>query len=312
MDPKVITVTMNPALDKTVTIDDFQVGGLNRVKTARLDPGGKGINVSKALSSYGIDQVALGVLGGRNGEKLLSMLKEYSFRKDFVMVQGETRTNLKIIDTTTGSVTEVNEPGQTIGTEDMKKLFNKMNKYLHKSELLVLSGSLPPEISDCFYTEVIQMAARFNARVILDADGSALKVGMESKPFAVKPNIHELERLTGKVLDTYDKIRIEAERLTRAGTEIVLVSMGEKGSVFHYRGNTWRVSPLPVEVKSAVGAGDAMVAALAYCLYKQLPPEDTARITVAAGCLTAAREGSETATWQEIQQVYEKVVIAEL
>jgi 1-phosphofructokinase len=312
MDPKIITVTMNPAIDKIVTAEDFAIGQLNRIKTIRMDPGGKGINASKALLSYGVEQIALGILAGKNGKTLLTMLKDYRFRKDFVMVPGETRINMKIKDLKTGMITEVNEPGNTLRNEDMETFFKKLKKYLPKSEIAILAGSLPPETPDCFYTAAIQMSAQLNSRVIFDADGSALKTGIQSKPHAIKPNLAELERLTGKVLDTYDKIRIEVTHLAKTGIQIILVSMGEKGAVFHSKGTTWRVSPLPVNVKSAIGAGDAMVAALSWCMLKDFSPEDTARITVAAGCLTAAEEGSEMARWQDIQQVYKKVVLEEL
>ncbi len=312
MDPKIITVTMNPAIDKILTIDEFATGQLNRIKSVRMDPGGKGINVSKALLSYGVEQVALGVLAGKNGRNLRNMLKDYKFKKDFVKAPGETRINLKIRDLKTGLITELNEQGNTVRTEDMELFFRKLRKYLPESEVTILAGSLPPETSDCFYTAAIQMSAQLKSRVIFDADGSALKLGVQSKPYAIKPNLAELERLTGKVLDTYEKIRIEVAKLAKTGIQIILVSMGERGAVFHSKGTTWRVSPLPVEVKSTIGAGDAMVAALSWCMLKEYSPEDTARITVAAGCLTAAEEGSDVARWQDIQQVYGKVVLDEL
>lgn len=312
MDPKIITVTMNPSIDKVVTVEDFSIGQTNRIVNERLDPGGKGINVSKALQTYGIDQVATGVLAGKNGKNLLSMLKTYKFRKDFLMVPGETRINLKIKDLKSGTITEVNEPGHPLRNEDIEKFFGKLRKYLRNSEIVIFSGSLPLDTTDCFYTAAIQMSAQLKNRVIFDADRSALKIGIQSKPHAIKPNLAELERLTGKVLDTYDKIRIEVIRLAKTGIETILVSMGEKGAVFHSNGTTWRVEPLEVEVKSTIGAGDAMVAALAYCMLNGLSPEETARITVAAGCLTVAEEGSQMASWQDIRKVYEKVNIIEL
>lgn len=312
MEPKIITVTLNPAIDKIMTAEDFTAGRLNRVKALQTDPGGKGINVSKALVSYGVEQVALGILAGKNGKNLLNMLKAYPFKKDFVMAPGETRVNMKIRDLKTGLITEVNETGTTVRNEDMELFFRKLKKYLPKSEIAILAGSMPYEITDCFYTAAIQLCAAQKNRVIFDADGLALKMGVQSKPYAIKPNLAELERLTGKELDTYDKIRIEIERLVKTGIQIVLVSMGERGAVFHGNGTTWYVSPLQVDVKSAIGAGDAMVAALSWCMLNEISPEDTARITVAAGCLTAAEEGSKVAQWKDIQQVYEKVALREL
>lgn len=312
MEPKIITVTMNPAIDKTIVIDAFQVGQLNRIKSTREDPGGKGINVSKAIATYGIRQVALGLLAGYNGKKLLNMLNQYHFQHDFTFVSGETRTNLKVLDITTRSITELNETGYLVQADDLNDFYIKLEKYLLKSEIMILSGSLPLSIPDYFYSTCIQMATRFNTRVILDADGAALREGIQAGPFAIKPNIYELERFTGKVLDTWDKIRIETVHLEKLGIKLIVISMGDQGAVFHYQGKTWHALPLPVEVKSTVGAGDAMVAALAYCIYKNLSAEDTVKISTAAGCLTAAKEGTEMAEWSEIHKVYNKVTLEEL
>lgn len=308
----IVTVTMNPAIDKLVYVDQFAVGGLNRITSMRTDPGGKGINVSKAFSSYGVRQVAIGILGGKKGKELLSMLKKYKFRKDFLFVKEETRVNMKIHDNATGKITELNAPGQPVRSEDLELFFHKLKKHLVNSDLLVLSGSLPLGVPDCFYSVCIQIAEEMNIRVIFDADSKALNNGVHAKPYAIKPNIRELEQFTGKTLDTTKKIVSEIERLSNSGISLILVSLGEKGSFFHYKNKTYMVSPLNVRVKSTVGAGDAMVAALAYCILMDFSPEETAQITVAAGSLTAACDGSEMAEWQKIREVYHNVSLKEV
>ncbi len=312
MEYDIITVSMNPAIDKTLSVEDFTLGRLNRVKSIRIDPGGKGINVSKALSTYGMKQIATGIVGGTNGKQLLSMLKKYGFPHDFLKVSGETRINLKIHDMKTGSITEINEPGNPVETNDLEIFFRKLKKHLEKSKIIVFSGSLPATISNCFYAVCVQMSEKMGNKVILDTDSDSLELGIQSKPYAIKPNITELERYLGKTLNTVDEIYREIRKIYQTGVQIILVSMGEKGSIFHQANQTYMVKPLSIDVRSTVGSGDAMVAALAYCIHMDFPPERTAKITMAAGCLTAAKDGSQIAEWNEIQQFYQNVYIEEL
>jgi len=151
-----------------------------------------------------------------------------------------------------------------------------------------------------------------NVRTIVDTDGEALKLSIQSKPYAIKPNLYELEQIAEKPLNSTEDIAAEAERLAKNGIRLVLVSLGNSGSILCYRDRIYKAEPLPVEVKSTVASGDAMVAALAYCIWMDLTPEDIARIATAAGCLTASKEGSEMAGWDEIRQSYKNIKIKEL
>jgi 1-phosphofructokinase len=312
MKASIVTVTMNPALDKMITVDNFNVGKLNRAKSVRLDPGGKGINVSKALSTYGVRQVATGILGGHVGSLVSSMLKEYGINQNFLFITGQTRVNVKILDKSTGSITEVNEQGPEINYETLEEFFNKLKKLVKSADMLVLSGSLPVSIPSCFYTTCIQMAEKMNVRTIIDTDGEALKQSIQSKPYAIKPNVYELEQIAERPLNSIEDIAAEAERLIKNGIRLVLVSLGSSGSILCYRDRIYKAEPMAVEVRSTVASGDAMVAALAYCIWMDLDPAETAKIATAAGCLTASKEGSEMASWDEIRQAYSNISIKEL
>lgn len=312
MKASIVTVTMNPALDKMITVENFNAGKLNRAKSVRLDPGGKGINVSKALSTYGVKQVATGILGGQTGSLVSSMLKGYGINQDFLFISGQTRVNIKILDKITGSITEVNEQGPEISYETLEEFFNKLKKMVKNADILVMSGSLPVSIPSCFYSTCIQMAEKMNVRTIIDTDGEALKLSIKTKPYAIKPNLYELEQIAEKPLNSIEDIAAEAERLAKNGIRLVLVSLGSNGSILCYRGRIYKAEPLPVEVKSAVASGDAMVAALAYCIWMDLVPEDMARIATAAGCLTASKDGSDMAGWNEIRQTYTNINLKEL
>ncbi|NLM10980.1 MAG: 1-phosphofructokinase [Clostridiaceae bacterium] len=308
----ILTVTLNPAVDKTVYIENMKIGELNRVKAIRTDPGGKGINVSKALCSYGVEQKATGILAGMNGRYLLSLLEKFHFPKEFLMVSGETRVNLKIKDEKTNLVTEINETGPLIAKSNTEEFIKLLKEHLIKCDLIVLSGSLPDGMPSDFYAQCIRLASDMKVASILDADGEAFKFGCKALPYAIKPNLHEFERLTGKSFSNYREIRDEIKVIHETGIELVLVSLGKEGSVLSYRNKTYHASTLPVQVKSTVASGDSMVAALAYCIKKDIPLDETARITSAAGCLTAALDGSEMSEWKDIKDVYKKVYIEEI
>ena len=150
MKASIVTVTMNPALDKMITVENFNAGKLNRAKSVRLDPGGKGINVSKALSTYGVKQVATGILGGQTGRLVSSMLKGYGINQDFLFISGQTRVNIKILDKITGSITEVNEQGPEISYETLEEFFNKLKKWLKMQICLSCPGVCPFQFHPVF------------------------------------------------------------------------------------------------------------------------------------------------------------------
>jgi len=308
----ILTVTLNPAIDRTVYVEDFKTGGLNRVKASKTYPGGKGLNVSRALCSYGLAQLATGIIGGANGMQLMALLENYDFPKDFLVVKGETRINIKVNDLKTGLITEINEPGPVISEKEAEGFIDLLKKHLENCELIVLSGSLPLGLSSGFYARCIELASEMKAKTILDADGEALSLGCRAVPFAIKPNLGEFERLTGKTFAGYREIKEEIKALHEAGIELVLVSLGKEGSILGYRGKTYHAMPLPVKVKSTVAAGDSMVAALVYCIHHGFSPEDTAAITSAAGTLTAALEGSDMSEWKYIKEEYKNVIIEEI
>jgi len=312
MKANIVTVTMNPALDKMITVESLSPGKLNRAKSVRIDPGGKGINVSKALSTYGVSQVATGILGGQVGSLISSMLKEYGIKQDFLFVSAQTRVNIKILDKSTGTITEVNEQGPEISYETLKVFFNKLKRLVKNADMLVLAGSLPVSIPSCFYSTCIQMAEKMNVKTIIDTEGEALKLSIQSKPYAIKPNVNELEQIAERPLNSIEDIAAEAKRLIKNGIRLVLVSLGSSGSLLCFGDGIYKAEPLTVDVKSTVASGDAMVAALAYCIRTGSTPEEMVNIATAAGCLTASKEGSDMASWSEIRQFYGNINIKEM
>lgn len=304
---RVITVTLNPCIDKTVELSSFEIGKTNRTSKSRGDVGGKGINVSKLLFSFGIESVATGILAGEQGLHIERYLSELGIATDFVYAKsGETRTNLKILDTASQTMTEINEQGFPAG-EAYVEFRKKLAELLPCCDLLVLSGSVPQDIGESAYAELITLAKEYDVRTILDADGELLRRGVKAAPFAIKPNRAEFEVLVGKPLSTIDEIITEAKAINSTGVELVVVSLGEEGAIFVRDSLVIKTTPFHIEAKSAAAAGDSMVGALIYALEQELTLIQTAQYMTAAGTITAAKDGTQVATFGEISANFDRI-----
>lgn len=306
---KVITITMNPSIDKTVLLDEFHLYGLNRIHGARLDPGGKGINVAKVLHNFHVDVTVSGFIAGQQGILLQEQLKQANIPADFMEVEGETRTNLKIVDESVNKTTEINEPGFTVSEAHLASFLKKLESLAEQAAIIVLAGSLPPGVPDDFYAQCIAIAKKAGAKVLLDTDGTAFAKGLEAVPYAVKPNIHELEAYFHDEFKTYQQVADAAKRLLDMGVEIVIISMGAEGAVVADRQEAYQVNTWDIPIKSTVGAGDSMVGALAYSILKQASLHEIARMTTAAGTITASKSGTQTCTLEEVMQAVENVTV---
>lgn len=305
----IITVTMNPAVDKTVEINNFRVGAVNRISSLRLDAGGKGINVSKTVKALGGSSLAAGILAGGAGHFIKGYLDQAGIDNDFVFVKGETRTNVKVVDRLNHTNTDINEPGPVVSTEDIGQLERKVYNSLNKDSLLVLSGSIPANISTGIYKEWIECARKVGARVLLDSDGELMREGIKAEPYLIKPNINELEGLMGRKLDSIENIAGAAKSLIEAGIKIVAVSLGAGGAIFANGNSIIHGEGLQVEVRSTVGAGDAMVAALAVALERGWSFERAVKLSVAAGAANVATEGTQPPVLSDVMRYENQVCL---
>ena len=296
--PKIITVTLNPCMDKTVEVASFGIGKTNRVLTSRTDIGGKGVNVARALLGSGVPFVATGLVAGVYGRKLVDCLEDMGVLCAFCEAAGETRVNLKILDTASESMTELNEKGFEAGNA-YADFMETLLLFLPDADVLTLSGSLPPDLGAGVYRELTALAKSLGVRVILDADGTALQSAVEAKPFAIKPNIEEFRALVGKDVRTVSEIVAAARELNERGIELVAVSCGADGAVFVRDSLAMQTIPFPIEVGSAAAAGDSMVAALAWSLVRKRTLTDTAKLMTAAGTCTASLPGTQVASLSE-------------
>lgn len=312
MKPTVLTVTLNASLDKTIVLDQLQPGMLNRAKHVRLDPGGKGINVARLLHNYEVPVLATGLSGGAEGDEIVKSLRQAGVAVHFNPIAGRTRTNLKIVDTSTQVTTEINEQGAEVSSVELAAFMELFKQCLVNSSHLVLGGSLPPGIPVSVYSELIQIANRKGIVTVLDADGEALAAGMHAVPYALKPNIHELEQWCGHRLKTDEEIVSAGRSMINQGVSLLIISMGEKGSIAMNDKEAFRVTPFPIVAKSTVGAGDSMVATMIYCMLFNKSLAETAAWTATAGTLTASKEGTQVCTLEEVNQHVHKVHVKKI
>lgn len=305
----IYTVTLNPALDKTVEIPSLTVDAVNRITSMRTDPGGKGINVSKVIQKLGGASVAAGILGGDTGRAILSALTEMGLTTLFHFVEGETRTNMKIIDPDNHTNTDINEPGVTVSEEILEKLLEELLAKVTKEDIVVISGSMPKgSPKDTYYTWTKAFREK-GAKVILDADGDLLKAGLKASPYLIKPNNHELGALTGRALETPEEIvETAAELMKEYGIGKVVVSMGGDGAVYVTKDKTIYAEGLKVPVGSTVGAGDSVVAALAVSEEEGKTLEETVRLSTAVGAANVMCSGTQAAEYEVVETLLPKVV----
>lgn len=295
----ITTVTFNPAVDKTAQVKTLVMGGLNRLQNVRQDAGGKGINVSKTLKAVGVDSLATGFLAGNAGDFIRQRLQDLEIAHDFVEVQGNTRTNLKVLDAAM-TLTELNEAGPACSFDDIARLEDKLAQV---QGILVLSGNVGPGVPEDIYRRLTEKAHAARLQVILDADGALFREGIQAGPDVIKPNRFELSQyfqVPEEELDTARMI-VLARKLMETGTRLVVISMGEEGSLFVTADRAIVLPALKIPFQSAVGAGDAMVAGLACSLEQGLDLEQTAVLAVALSAGACMTEGTQPADAETVE-----------
>lgn len=307
----IVTVTLNPALDKSILVDRIRVGDTNRIIQVETDAGGKGINVSRVLKALGSETVAMGFVGGTTGRFIEHVLNQEGVPTDFVRVAGETRTNLDIQEQSGAPPTALNECGPTIRAEELDELRAKLRKVLIGAKMVVLGGSLPPGVPPGIYAELIQLARERGVRAVLDADGESLKLGLAAKPFMIKPNAAEAARLLGQEVASPEDAVEAAKVLVGRGIGLVVISMGSKGAVAVTAEESWLAAPPEVKAISTIGSGDSMIAGITHTLGEQGSLAEALRWGSAAGAATAMTSGKEIASRAGIVALLDQVRLSQ-
>lgn len=289
--PAITTITLNPAIDRTVTIPAFTAGAVNRVEHVSDRAGGKGINVAAALAAAGFKVTVLGFLGRNNEAVFSGFFAARSIEDRCLRLPGSTRVGIKITDPVRQETTDINFPGLTPTTGEMTTLCEQVNGL--RDGWCVISGSLPPGVPEGIYRKFVALLKGHGVRTVLDSSGTALREALQAGPDIVKPNVHELEELLGRALPDESSVIAAARELVAGGVGVVAVSRGADGACFVTQDEVVIARPPAVTVHSTVGAGDAMVAGIVAGHLQDLPLAGIARLATAFSLSALTRTGSE-------------------
>ncbi len=305
----ITTLTMNPCVDHTVTLHGLQIGGTNPVENSRRDYCGKGVNVSVALHQMGVSTRIL-CLGHQDGvmEKALG---EKEIPYTLIPAPGAVRTNLKLFDAEDRVMTECNEKGAPLSPDVVEAARRAVADSLRDSQLLAVSGSVPPGVPETFYREIAGLAQEAGVPVILDAKGAQLRYGVEAAPLLIKPNQDELRDAFGICFDTREEAACACRKLIdRYGIGYIALSMGAEGALLVSERGAWFTRGAEITVRGVQGAGDSMVAG--FCAAFAQGETDGAallRVAVAAANASLEKEGTQMCTRQEIEMLYPRVSV---
>ncbi len=310
----ILTVTPNPCVDKTYCVDGFEVDRVNRPQQTFTGAGGKGINVARVYQTLGGQAIVTGFLGGSNGWIVTRALAREHIKNECVSVAGETRLCIAIIDSRTGTQTEINERG-AVGKDNISELLRRVERLLSQMpfRFVVLSGSLPPDAPDTMYADLIGICRKKGIRAALDTSGAALKQGLLACPWMVKPNQTELETALNISLDSPQSAIDAAQYLhNEYNVAVVALTRGAEGAVLTARGETWLAVPPSIEFASAVASGDSFLAAFLWAWsHGERPgdPEYALQLAVGAGAANAAVIGAGFCTREQILTQTERVEV---
>ena len=311
----IITVTLNAALDRSLTVPILQLGQRHRASDVLTLAGGKGINVARALKRLDHPVVATGLAGGRTGTRIVEQLTEESILNDFVRIRQESRTSTLVVDPTSGTQTEINEWGPKVSETELEMLLDKIRYLSRSAEAVVFAGSLPRGVADGFYGDAARELARRGVRVALDTEGEPLRLGLEAEPWLVSPNQHEAEQLVGQELFDEEDFLMALDTIAELGARNVHITLEngcfalvrEERQVRRYRAVTPRLEPV-----SVVGAGDAFLAQWLTAVLDGAPSEDALRLAAAAGAASVLEVGAGRFDPAEARRLASAVEVNEL
>jgi 1-phosphofructokinase family hexose kinase len=311
----IVTVTLNAAIDRTLTVPNFQLGHRHRASQGLTLAGGKGINVARALKRLDIPVVATGLAGGRTGTRIVEELTSEAILNDFVRIADESRTSSAVVDPTAGTYTEINEWGPHVEADELAMLLDKINYLARGADMVVFAGTLPRGVEDSFYAEAIRELNRRNVRAVLDSEGPPLRLGAEAEAFLVTPDQREAEGLVGQELGDDEDYTMALDRIADLGARNVLIT-AETRSFGLFRVERKRVlfcADAPqVEPVSAVGSGDVLLAAFLAARLEEKPLEDSLRAAVAAGAASTLEVGAGRFDPKEASRLQSSVDVREL
>lgn len=302
---RIVTLTMNPALDTSSTVEHVVPEHKLRCQAPRCDPGGGGLNVARAIQKLGGTSLAFYPAGGPTGQILRDLLEQEGVPQQPMPIAGWTRENFTILEDASGQQYRFGMPGPTLHEAEWRQCLEVVARGTPPPQYLVASGSLPPGIPDDFYAQLVRTVRNRSVRVIVDSSGAALRAAVQEGVYLIKPNLRELGQLAGS--DLTDEIQQEAaaRKLVQEGRcEIVVVSLGAAGALFVHEGGCERVRSPTVPIQSKVGAGDSMTAGMVLSLARGLPIREAVRFGIAAGAAAVMTPGTELCRREDTERLY--------
>lgn len=304
----ILTVSCNPAIDKTYNTSNVMIGQVNRMRDLVSIPGGKAVNVTKVLRQFDAHVTATGFIGGYTGEFIEEQLRDMGVNTSFTTIRGLTRSNMNIIGDD-GYVTEILEPGPKILSFEREDFMDRFRELVKISEYVVLSGSLTEGLSEDFYAKLIKICNESGSKAFLDASGEPLKRGIEAVPYCIKPNRRELEYAVGKKLTTEAEIIQAAYEYVKNGISKVVVSMGDKGILQITKTKVIKAVPPHIKKVNTVGCGDCVVAAMILGMIQGLDDEDIMKFAAGVSAANATTLESGMIPQDKMDQIIEDVVV---
>ena len=308
----ILTVSLNPCIDRTIEIEKFLYGGTNKVLKTREDISGKGINVSIALQNLGVSNKATGFSFSEDEDRLRRFFESIHCPYRFYTVPGSLRVNIKIFDMEKRVMSEFNDKGREVSEADVTAFLSLIEKEWDGTDILVVDGSVPPGVPRSIYKELILLAKARGIKTVLDATGDLLALALEAKPYFVKPNREELEAFYGKAFkDTKEMIRF-GKSLIQKGIQSLCISLGEEGALFITSEKCYKAKPVKVLVQGVQGAGDSMVAGACLAITKGLADEEIFRYAVACATGSLLHPGTQLCEKEDLEDMLPKVEITTL
>lgn len=300
---KIVTLTVNPAIDKSTKFAGLVAEQKIRCEEPRFDAGGGGINVSKAIARLGRKSLAVFTAGGASGQLLEDLIKKEDIDYQVVEIKNWTRESFTAVDSLTNSQYRFGMPGGEIFKEESDEILRRIEQL--KPDYLVASGSLPPKIGDDFYEKVASVSRKIGSKLIIDTSGEPLKCAIDEGVYLLKPNVSELAKLVGAETLEMDEVDDAArEIIAKGGCEIVVVSLGPQGAMLVTKDFCEHIPAPPVQKKSTVGAGDSMVGGMVWALSSGKTLQEMLRWGVACGSAATMNEGTQLFKKEDAQKLF--------
>lgn len=306
MTNKVVTITLNPALDLTGSLDVLNVGSVSLVKQGSLHAAGKGVNVAKVLSDLGAKVTVTGFLGRDNQELFCQLFDQMAAIDEFVRVDGATRINVKLVEQS-GEVSDINFPGVEVTPLAIEQFERTLERLAADHDYFVLAGSLPQGISPALCASWIEKLHSMGKKVLFDSSRDALKVGLDAKPWLIKPNDEELSQFVGRELHTPEQCQAAAAQLAEKGIENIVVSMGANGVMWLNQHQWLHAKPPRMQVVSTVGAGDTLVAGLCWGHMQQMEKTELLTFATALSALAVTQVGVGMSNRKQLETLQQQI-----